>query len=577
MKHKALRYTLLFLCFFSCARLPQKSGEGFVVDIPEWYNNDSLRVEYLYTEGVKAAALAEDRIEALPYFEKVLEIDSLHAPSHYQIGDMVVRNNPERALRHGAIVYAADSANVDYLGFFGYALVSNRDLQKARSVYDKLVKLEPHNVYNYQMLASLYNADNMPYMALSLLDSAEYKLGRRVDILEQKLSLLYTLNLYDRAIVELEKETNNNPRNVEYKTMLGYLYAKTLQDKLAESTFKEALALSPQNKDALLGLATLYKQKGREELFLQTLKTLFLSDNLTPIKAVDIFEEDVIKDKEFLRRNFFTINSLITSLYLKYPNNPMVERCYGKHLIGSGEVERGLDVFKKIARDYDYYPDKDFYMVLGGEDYLGRRDSVMHYLDLSIKHNPNNSELLVRKAYELLSVGDKESEAEAQKLFKKAIKLAKNPEEKSNIYGILANLETKTNKVVRLYKKALENNPDNAMVLNNWAYMLVDSPKQLHLALEMSTRACELEPTNPTYLDTKAWILFIMGNTEEAKRIMRQAISLDSEGDSTLLLHYGDILAAEGDTFMAEIYYKRALEAGEEPELIEEKIRKLKE
>ncbi|MBQ8271539.1 MAG: hypothetical protein IJZ09_00810 [Tidjanibacter sp.] len=577
MKHKALQYTLLFLCFLSCARQPQKSSEGFVVEVPEWYNTDSLRAEYLYSEGVKVAALAEDRTEALPYFEKVLEIDSLHAPSHYQIGDMVLDDDPERALRHGAIVYAADSTNVDYLGFFGYALVSNRELQKARTVYERLVKLEPHNVYNYQMLASLYRANNMPYMALSLLDSAEYKLGRRVDILEQKLNLLYSLNLYDRAIVELEKEVGNHPRKVEYKTMLGYLYMQTEQDSLAESSFHSALALSPQDKNGLLGLATLYKQKGLEEEFLQTLKTLFLSDELMPYEAVEIFEADVIEDKEFMRRNFFTINSLINSLYLKYPDDVGVERCYGKHLIASGEVERGLDVFKKIVRDYNYYPDEDLYMVLGGEDYLGRKDSVMHYLDLSIQHHPNNSEPLVRKAYELLSVGNKESEAEAQKLFKKALKLAKNPEDKSDIYGVLANLELNPDKAAKLWEKALKNNPNNAMALNNWAYMLVDSPKQLSRALEMSTKACVLEPTNPTYLDTKAWILFLMGNIEEAKRIMRQAISLDSEGDSTLLLHYGDILAAEGDSFMAEIYYKRALEAGEDRELIEAKIEALKQ
>ena len=58
---------------------------------------------------------------------------------------------------------------------------------------------------------------------------------------------------------------------------------------------------------------------------------------------------------------------------------------------------------------------------------------------------------------------------------------------------------------------------------------------------------------------------------------MRQAISLDKSGDSTLLLHYGDILAAEGDGFMAEIYYQRALDAGEDAALIEERIAALKE
>ncbi len=577
MKHKPLVYTLLALCFLSCARQPQKSSEAVAVDISEWFDNDSLRVAYLYSEGVKVAALAEDRAEALPYFEKVLEIDSLHAPTHYQIGDMVVRDDPERALRHGVVAYTADSTNVDYLGLYGYTLVSNRELQKARGVYEKLVHLEPHNTYNYQMLASLYRANNMPYMAISILDSAEYKLGLREEIMGQKLSLLYSMNLYDRAIVEIKKELDHNPRNVERIAMLGYLYAKTQQDELAESTFKSALALSPQNKDALLGLATLYKQKGRDEEFLQTIKDLFLLDNLSPHEAISIFEEDLVGDKEFLRRNFFTIKTLITSLHLKHSDSPAVVRCYAEFLIGIGEVEQGLNLFKKLSHERSYIPNQDLYVVLGGEEHLGRPDSIMHYINLSIEHNPTLSEPLMRKGYELLRVGGEAGVAQAQKLFKKALKLEWSTSGKSNIYCAIASIETNTKKRIKLFEKALREDPQNATALNNWAYELCELGKELDFALEMSTKACELEPTEPTYLDTKAWILFRQGNTEEAKKIMRQAISLDTTEDSIFLLHYGDILAAEGDVFMAEIYYKRALEAGEDPELIEEKIKKLKE
>ena len=129
---------------------------------------------------------------------------------------------------------------------------------------------------------------------------------------------------------------------------------------------------------------------------------------------------------------------------------------------------------------------------------------------------------------------------------------------------------------IKLFKKALQEYRYNATALNNWAYELCEMGEDLELALEMSSQACEEEPSVPTYLDTKAWILFKMGDIQEAKKIMRQAISLDDSGDSTFLLHYGDILAAEGDVFMAEIYYKRALEAGEEGEIIEQRIEALK-
>ena len=57
---------------------------------------------------------------------------------------------------------------------------------------------------------------------------------------------------------------------------------------------------------------------------------------------------------------------------------------------------------------------------------------------------------------------------------------------------------------------------------------------------------------------------------------MMQAISLDSSNDDTLLLHYAEILAADGSEFMAEMYYKRAMEAGGNKEYINQRLEALK-
>ena len=57
---------------------------------------------------------------------------------------------------------------------------------------------------------------------------------------------------------------------------------------------------------------------------------------------------------------------------------------------------------------------------------------------------------------------------------------------------------------------------------------------------------------------------------------MKQAISLNSQEDDTLLEHYADILAATGEDFMAEIYYKRSIKAGGNQQRIEAKIEALK-
>ena len=58
---------------------------------------------------------------------------------------------------------------------------------------------------------------------------------------------------------------------------------------------------------------------------------------------------------------------------------------------------------------------------------------------------------------------------------------------------------------------------------------------------------------------------------------MQQAISFDSSDSAVLFYHYGEILAALGETFLAETYLNRAIEAGyPDPEAVKARIEELK-
>ena len=541
------------------------------MDIPEWFNNDTLRATYLYTEGVRVVALEDDPAKAFSYFEKVLEIDSLHAPTHHTIADILLQSDPAKALRHSEVAYCADSTNLDYASLYGYALAHNNELTRARTVYEAIVAEDP-NPSSYRFLARLYASSGMPHMAVTVLDSAEYKLGKVEELSRYKLELLVALKLYDRAIEEVSSMVANNPRNGGNYTMLAILYDNIKKDSLAEANYKKALEINPEETSTLFYLANFYKSRGFDEPFLGVVRTLFLSDELSIRDKVEMFDSSVIDNEEFYRKNFYTINSLISILNVKYPRVYEVSWRYADHLIRAGELERALEIYKEFAVD-PTEPRDALHRVIDIEDYFGRRDSVMHYLDIAINRNPSDEDFYFRKGYELLKVG---REKEAKSLFRKVVKFADSDEIRSVAYATLGDSESNPKRSAKYYRKALEYNPQNARALNNWAYYMCEGGGDLEEALELSMAACELEPKNATYLDTKAWILFKLGRFSEAKKIMRQAISLDTSGDSTLLLHYGDILAAEGEVFMAELYYKRALEAGEEPAVIEERVEALK-
>lgn len=132
-------------------------------------------------------------------------------------------------------------------------------------------------------------------------------------------------------------------------------------------------------------------------------------------------------------------------------------------------------------------------------------------------------------------------------------------------------------KCYECFDKALALYAKNSSVLNNYAYFLSLEERDLERALRMSEQANTLVKNNPTFLDTQAWVLHKLGRNDEAKRTMRQAISLDTNRSADLQLHYGDILAALGEKFMAEVYWRKALEYGYDKPSIEQRIAKLKQ
>lgn len=544
------------------------------MEIPEHFNNDSLRAAYLYTEGVRVGSFSEDPLAGLPYFQMVLAIDSTHAPAHYRLSQAYLFRNAQKVHDHARRAYAADSTNLDYLDQYAYSLVTIGDYAKAKANYEKLLRLDPKNPANYRTAAILYASTNMPHMAISILDSAEHKLGYIEELARYRRELLVRLRQHDRAIGELQSVIANNPRNAEAHISLGEIYTSIGKDSLAEASYRKALEMSPNNPQVLAALGDHYYRTERNTEFLAVTKELFLNDDVELSRKLSIYD-GIVKNEELYRRNFFAVNTLASILHVKYPGDYEVAERYALHLVRGGKLEQSLESFKKLAAD-PANPKRALYTVIDMEKYLGRKDSVLHYLDVAIERHPKDADLHLRKGYELLdSLGINHRAVEGS--FRKAIEVAADSVTKSNAYAALADqlVESNPNKGFRLYRKALDFNPDNSLVLNNWAYFICEMGGDLDKALAMSSRACELDTANANNLDTKAWILFKMGRTAEAKSVIKLAISLDTTGEPTFLLHYADILAAEGEKFMAEIYYRRALEAGEDATVVERRLQQL--
>lgn len=110
------------------------------------------------------------------------------------------------------------------------------------------------------------------------------------------------------------------------------------------------------------------------------------------------------------------------------------------------------------------------------------------------------------------------------------------------------------------YEKGLKYNPDNAMLLNNYAYFLAkdSTAGRLKAAERMSKRCITLEPRNATYLDTYAYILYLKGDYAEAKSYYAKLFSLGDVQSAEVYRNYSELLEAMGQKATAEVYRMKA-------------------
>ncbi len=563
---------LLFTTAFAGGGAPEEER-------PRWA--DSLRSVYLYTEAIKQSAIYDNKERARELLYEVIATDSSFAPAFYELAAQRLMRTPEEASRLAQRAYQLDTSNKWYLIQYGQTLLLEDRYAEALPLYQRLFEIdkEPNN---YRLLAALYDQLGQPYSAITVLDSAEVRFGRIPLLSRMKRQLLVTTNQTERAIKEAQQLVEEVPYEAENHSQLAELYGRNGQDSLALISFNKALEIDSLNLEALMSLSDFYNSRRNYREMLRTTRKLFAHKAMpieTKIRQFEICTSDI----DFYRDNYFQIDDLASLLSIHHPTDPRVVKLYANHLIASGELERALEHYKLHAEDT---PLQESYLlsIIDIESYLQRPDSVEHYVQRALELFPEKAELHMAGGNVLYRQKRYKAAIEA---YQRSLEFAPSDSLRSVIWGQIGDVYhqqldeelVRPSKAKKLrkqsyaaYEKALAYNPDNILVLNNWAYFLSLEEVSLEQALQMAGRVLELTDNNPTYMDTYAWVLFKLGRLEEARKIQQRAVALDGQKSLELLVHYGDILFAEGKRFMAETYWKRALDKGYDKTEIERRL-----
>ncbi len=108
------------------------------------------------------------------------------------------------------------------------------------------------------------------------------------------------------------------------------------------------------------------------------------------------------------------------------------------------------------------------------------------------------------------------------------------------------------------FRKVLAMDPNNALTLNNFGFMLADRGVDLDEALSMIQKAVKLEPTNYAYLDSLGWAYYRLGQYTQAEDNLQRAIARDGN-DPTVHEHLGDVYEKTGQLKQAAAQWELSL------------------
>jgi len=147
---------------------------------------------------------------------------------------------------------------------------------------------------------------------------------------------------------------------------------------------------------------------------------------------------------------------------------------------------------------------------------------------------------------------------ETEKFFISALKIRPDSKNVLHSMAILYDEIDQFDKSDSIYNKLINIDDKDAQAFNNYAYSLVEREIKLKKALDLASKAIEIEPNNSSYLDTIGWIYFKLKNFKKAQDYIEKSLRITND-NAVVLEHLGDVMMKINRLTEAKDLYRRAL------------------
>ncbi|QNL50889.1 tetratricopeptide repeat protein [Olivibacter sp. SDN3] len=562
---KTYKLLVIFLLLFS--------GIAVAQDIPA----DSAKVNELYYQALNEKAQG-NTAQAASTLDKVLTLDPNNDAALFELARLEL----EQKDLDEAAAHAQKAAEINPENEWYWILLADINKQKENfsalpPIFEELIRLKPEKKeYHYDLAYALFLGETYD-KALETYNHIEEKFGSDDNVIIARQEIYLKQKQPKKAISELSHLIEKEPDSSKGYVLLANLYLKMNKPKDALKILDEGHEHIPGDPYISLSKADAYHSLKDEKKSTQELKLAFASEQMD-LESKTRLLISLMSDPDS-KELAPTVLDLAEMLTMNYPTEARAFALYGDLLAQQQQLKEARTQYLK-AIDINGRINGIWEQLLQIELSLGMsKEALAHAYKASalFPQQPltqffSGHAFLMEKKY-----------TDARECFEAALNYAEenNTPLLTQVYSSLGDTYHALNMAAesdQAYQEALLIDSNNVGTLNNYAYYLSLRKDNLEEAARMSKKSNELDPNNPTFQDTYAWVLFQQGNYQEALVWIEKAIanSPETEVSSALLDHYGDILFKLGEIEKAVAQWKAAKVAaenmGENVELLSKKI-----
>jgi len=567
---KTLIIFLLLLFGISFSGMAQKKKSRKKETAKEITERDRYAQADLFMKAMREKSM-NNIGNAIDLLDQAIAINPNEAASHYEKAKMLQAiSRSDQALDEAAIATSLDANNKWYKVLYANIAKSNDQYETYVSEYKDLVEMYPTDLNFLNELAYAYYFTGDYESAVEIYDRIEEKIGVNEGLSSQKVQLYSRTAQPEKAVQEYERLIESNPDEPRYYALLAEFCTKNNMQEKAIWAYEKIVELNPEDPYVHISLAEFYKNKGEKQKAFQELKLGMANEKLSLKNKINLlfgYYSGELTDEQ--KKEALELSEILKQTH---PNDVMSETFHATMLYENKEYEEARTIFKQIvAENSSHYPTWeqllfcDLYMEDFAQLATDAEDAIDFFPSYPLPYffaglgNFQIKDFIKAQAY--LETG-KEFVVNNNALLEQYYSTL------GDTYNELENYQAS----YEAYDKTLSINPDNTVVLNNYAYYLSLRSEQLEKAEKMAAKAVELDPYNSNNLDTYAWVLYKLEKYNKALEWIKKALANGGESSGVVLEHYGDILYRMDKTDEAIEFWKKAKLQEDNSDLLEKKL-----